>query len=185
MKYMHIPISPIPRRWEGCGWIVLAASGIASNHAYANGSHGRYFEAVLDLDSESSTASLSMRASLLRCSLFRDCNHRCGYIDSSDIEVLVNSPFCGRFNYTKVYANRSASTLLASIRGSADTYALNCYKDDSSLPALCRNTYVRSNISFSASPAQCPWNITMCSKEKLPALEMDLRARGFAGSFWS
>ncbi|KAF1915506.1 hypothetical protein BDU57DRAFT_452145, partial [Ampelomyces quisqualis] len=94
-------------------------------------------------------------------------------IDSSNIEILVNSPLCGRFNYTKVYASRSTSTLLASIKANVDTYASNCYQDNPSLPAPCRNTFTRSNISFRAEPAPCPWNTTMCPKGDLPALLMD------------
>ena len=94
-------------------------------------------------------------------------------IDSSNIEILVDSPFCGRFNYTKVYANRSVSTLLASIDATVDTYAMNCYQNNTSLPAPCRNTFSRPNISFSAGPAPCPWNTTMCPGGELPALLMD------------
>jgi hypothetical protein len=94
-------------------------------------------------------------------------------IDSSNIEVLVDSPFCARLNYTKVFANRTNSNFLASVKGTIDTYALNCYQDKSSLPAPCRNTFVRPNISFSAVRAPCPWNETMCPGGGLPALQMD------------
>ncbi|RYF48110.1 MAG: hypothetical protein EOO38_10805 [Cytophagaceae bacterium] len=74
-------------------------------------------------------------------------------IDSSNIEVLVDSPFCGRMNYTKVYANRSTSALLAFIDDIVDTYARNCYRYNTSMPAPCRNTFSRPNISFSVMPA--------------------------------
>jgi hypothetical protein len=94
-------------------------------------------------------------------------------IDSSNIEILVSSPLCGRFNYTKVYANRSTSTLLASIKATVDTYASNCYQDNPSLPAPCRNTFTRPNISFTAEPTSCPWNTSLCSSGDLPALLMD------------
>jgi hypothetical protein len=43
-------------------------------------------------------------------------------IDSSNIEVLVDSPFCSRYNYTKIFTNRSTSTLLASLKSSVDLY---------------------------------------------------------------
>ncbi|KAH7087776.1 hypothetical protein FB567DRAFT_353579 [Paraphoma chrysanthemicola] len=94
-------------------------------------------------------------------------------IDSSNIEVLVDSPMCGRMNYTKVYANRSTSTLLASIDDTIDTYARNCYKSNTSLPAPCRNTFSRPNISFSIAPAPCPWDASMCQGGESPALAMD------------
>jgi hypothetical protein len=94
-------------------------------------------------------------------------------IDNSNVEVLVDSPFCGRFNYTKIFANRRGSTLLASIRDTVDTYAANCYQNKPSLPAPCHNTFSRPNISFSAIPAPCPWNTTMCPGGGLPAILMD------------
>ncbi|KAH8733180.1 hypothetical protein GQ44DRAFT_754658 [Phaeosphaeriaceae sp. PMI808] len=94
-------------------------------------------------------------------------------VDSSNIEVLVNSPFCGRFNYTKVYENRSQSTLLASLDSAVDAYSSNCYQNKTTPPASCRNTFSIPKISFSALPAPCPWNSTMCHSGKIPALVMD------------
>ncbi|KAF2823685.1 hypothetical protein CC86DRAFT_468717 [Ophiobolus disseminans] len=94
-------------------------------------------------------------------------------IDSSNIEVLIDSPLCGRFNYTKVFENRSSSTLIASIDGTVDTYATNCYRNNPSLPGLCHNTFTRPNISFSITPAACPWNETLCRSATLPAILMD------------
>lgn len=94
-------------------------------------------------------------------------------IDSSNIEVLVYSPFCARLNYTKVFADRTNSNLLASVKGTIDTYASNCYQNRPSLPAPCRNTFTRPNISFTAVPAPCPWNETLCRGGALPALHMD------------
>jgi hypothetical protein len=94
-------------------------------------------------------------------------------MDSSNIEVLVNSPSCGRFNYTKVYATRITSTLLTSIKSEVDTYSFECYKNQQFLPAPCRNIFTRPNISFNVDAAPCPWNTTMCHGGKLPAIRMD------------
>ncbi|KAF2680250.1 hypothetical protein K458DRAFT_312414 [Lentithecium fluviatile CBS 122367] len=94
-------------------------------------------------------------------------------VDNSNIEVLVDSSFCGRVNYTKVYEVRSTSTLLSSVSDTMKTYAMNCYQNTSSLPAPCRNTFTRPNITFSAVPAPCPWNATMCSGGDSPAISID------------
>lgn len=94
-------------------------------------------------------------------------------IDSSNIEILVDSPMCGRINYTKVYENSTTSTLLAAIKATVDTYATNCYQDKPSLPEPCRNTFARTNITFHATAAPCPWNETICRGGELPALLMD------------
>ncbi|KAF2638963.1 hypothetical protein P280DRAFT_67807 [Massarina eburnea CBS 473.64] len=94
-------------------------------------------------------------------------------IDSSNIEVLVKSPLCGRVNYTKIYTDRSTSTLLASLSESIQTYAARCYQNVPSLPAWCHNTFSHPNISFTAVPAPCPWNTSMCAAGKEPALALD------------
>jgi hypothetical protein len=94
-------------------------------------------------------------------------------IDNSNIEVLIDSPFCGRINYTKVFTDTSVSTLLASMDNTVDTYTANCYQNKPSLPASCLTTFSRPNISFSADAAPCPWNTSVCHDGKLPALLMD------------
>jgi hypothetical protein len=94
-------------------------------------------------------------------------------IDSSNIEVLVNSPFCGRFNYTKIFMERSTSTLLSSINAGIETYASECYQNEPSLPAICHNIFTRPNISFNVNPAPCPWNKTICLGGEMPAILME------------
>ncbi|KAL5380203.1 hypothetical protein DPSP01_008004 [Paraphaeosphaeria sporulosa] len=95
-------------------------------------------------------------------------------VDNSNIEVLVNSPFCGRINHTKIFSgNQQGVSILATHGDSIQSYATNCYQNGSSLPAVCRNTFHRPNITFSAEPAPCPWNETMCSGEGSNAIVMD------------
>lgn len=94
-------------------------------------------------------------------------------VDNSNIEVLVDSPLCGRVNYTKMYDGRATSTLMSNLDNSIQTYAMNCYQKSSSLPAPCQNTFHRPNISFTADPAPCPWNSSMCAEGALPAIAMD------------
>ncbi|KAF2024892.1 hypothetical protein EK21DRAFT_20904, partial [Setomelanomma holmii] len=94
-------------------------------------------------------------------------------IDSSSIEVLVDSSLCGRINYTNIFDGRATSTLLASIDDTIDTYVRNCYRYNTSLPGPCRNTFSRPNISFVAVPAPCPWHVSMCSGGELPAIKME------------
>lgn len=94
-------------------------------------------------------------------------------INNSNIEVLVDSPYCGRFNYSKIYNNRTSSTLLAAIEKSIDTYAFNCYQNTSEVPTACRNIFSTPRIGFSTHMAPCPWNQSMCLGSDLPALAMD------------
>jgi hypothetical protein len=95
-------------------------------------------------------------------------------VDNSNIEVLVDSPFCGRINNTKVFSgNQQGVSILATHGDSIQSYATNCYQNSSSFPAVCRNTYHRPNITFSTEPVSCPWNDTMCSGEGSSAVAMD------------
>jgi hypothetical protein len=95
-------------------------------------------------------------------------------VDNSNIEVLVDSPFCGRINNTKIFSgNQQGVSILATHGDSIQSYATNCYQNSSSLPAVCRNTFHRANITFSTEPVSCPWNDSMCSGEGSSAVAMD------------
>lgn len=93
-------------------------------------------------------------------------------VDNSNIEVLVESPFCGRINDTKVSAD-SGLALFTAHGDAIQSYATSCYQNSSSLPAACRNTFHRPNITFSVEPAACPWNETMCTGQGSKAVTMD------------
>lgn len=93
-------------------------------------------------------------------------------VDNSNIEVLVDSPHCGRINETKVMTTETGD-VFGALGDAIQSYATNCYQNSSSLPAVCRNTFHRPNITFSAVPADCPWNETMCSGEGSAAVAMD------------
>jgi hypothetical protein len=95
-------------------------------------------------------------------------------VDNSNIEVLVDSPHCGRLNNTKIVTGSSSGTpIFTALGDSIQSYAVNCYQNSSSLPAICRNTFHRPNITFSTEPAPCPWNDTMCTGEGSSAVTMD------------
>ncbi|KAF1947008.1 hypothetical protein EJ02DRAFT_449990 [Clathrospora elynae] len=94
-------------------------------------------------------------------------------IDNSNLQILVDSPHCGRFNYTRMFANTGGSTLLAALDKSVNSYAMNCYQNSSSIPAPCRNTFSNPRIFFSAEAVPCPWDDAMCLAGKTPAWSMD------------
>lgn len=95
-------------------------------------------------------------------------------VDNSNIEVLVNSPYCGRINNTKVDTDGRATKGVMTVHGdSIQSYATNCYKNISSLPAVCRNTFHQPSIKFTTAPTSCPWNETMCTNGGSSAIAMD------------
>ena len=93
-------------------------------------------------------------------------------VDNSNIEVLVDSPLCGRLNATKVDAS-STGDLFGAMGDAIQSYATNCYQGGDSLPAVCRNTFHRPNISFEAVPTECPWEAGMCGGDGSSAVAMD------------
>ena len=95
-------------------------------------------------------------------------------VDNSNIEVLVSSPHCDRLNNTKIVMSTASGTpIFTALGDSIQSYAVNCYQNSSSLPAICRNTFHKPNITFSTAPAPCPWNETMCTGEGSSAITMD------------
>lgn len=95
-------------------------------------------------------------------------------VDVSNIEVLVESPYCGRVNISRTYDPGSgASTHFANLFPVMKEYARDCYQERAFLPSRCHNTFIKPNISFTQDPADCPWDASMCLSDKSPALSMD------------
>ncbi|KAF2012695.1 hypothetical protein BU24DRAFT_465061 [Aaosphaeria arxii CBS 175.79] len=96
-------------------------------------------------------------------------------VDTSNLEVLINSPYCGQLNYTTLYMyQQSTNSLFANLFPAMETYARECYQNKTKLPARCQNIFIRPNVSFTANPVACPWEKSMClDYTSLPAIEMD------------
>jgi hypothetical protein len=96
-------------------------------------------------------------------------------VDTTNIEVLVHSPYCGRVNLSRTYEPQTgASTHFANLWPVMKSYARDCYRDGSQfIPSHCRNTFVRPNISITKDPSECPWAPSMCLSRTDPAISMD------------
>ena len=95
-------------------------------------------------------------------------------VTTSNLEVLVDSPSCGFVNSSSLLSDsKSYSISMTSSKSFVQSYARDCYKNSSFLPSPCFSTFFRPNISFTANPAPCPWEATMCSPETPSVISMD------------
>ena len=96
-------------------------------------------------------------------------------ISTSNLEVLVDSPFCGQLNTSRLHEELGTSTSFRGARRRVlDSYTRTCYQNGEFVPgpapALCRNTYINPSINFDTVSADCPWEKPMCLS---PAIAMD------------
>ncbi|KAF2261148.1 hypothetical protein CC78DRAFT_570714 [Lojkania enalia] len=96
-------------------------------------------------------------------------------VDTSNIEILVDSPYCRQINLTTFFlgARSGINPNWEKLNKMVETYTLNCYGNTSDIPAVCKNTFTKPRITFKKEPAPCPWNSTMCLRGDTPAIAMD------------
>jgi len=85
-------------------------------------------------------------------------------ISSSNLEVLVQSPYCGFFNEDPAVA----LSFRASISRSAESYVRDCYPPNI-IPSRCK-VFTRQYIPFESNLVQCPFKDKIC---KTPGLSLD------------
>ncbi|KAF2277918.1 uncharacterized protein EI97DRAFT_415680 [Westerdykella ornata] len=89
-------------------------------------------------------------------------------VTSTNLEVLVNSPHCGRITYDKSEGSAPWDSYRPTVYAAAESYAPDCYQNGS-LPSKC-NIFTRPNIAFSTETVPCPFNDSMCAS---PAIALD------------
>jgi hypothetical protein len=97
-------------------------------------------------------------------------------VDTTNLEVLVDSTACAFVSplQDQIYWDLGPySASVSTLNPVVHSYARNCYTNSSFLPISCRNVFTRPNIPFTADPAACPWESTMCLEGDMPALSMD------------
>lgn len=93
-------------------------------------------------------------------------------VDTTNLEVLVDSPSCASINLPRMAETQlTASTLVENISPVMESYTRDCYgKETSDLPSRCRNTFIAPNIPVKNASVPCPFSEEMCDGE---ALELD------------
>jgi hypothetical protein len=88
-------------------------------------------------------------------------------VDNTNLEVLVQSPHCGRIGFSDG-SFPDWNAYFSAVFSAAKDYTPDCYKDGS-LPIKC-NVFSRPKIDFKTEVVPCPFDDKMCSS---PAIEFD------------
>jgi hypothetical protein len=83
-------------------------------------------------------------------------------IDSSNIEVLVKSPHCAPIFTGEVDGQIPVRNYIGFLRTAAQSYAEDCYTNQTILPSRCRS-FGRPNIPFSSKRVPCPFSPSVCA----------------------
>lgn len=89
-------------------------------------------------------------------------------VDSTNIEVLVNSPFCGSIAESNIYT--------AQINDVTPPFLRDCYRDGASPVSRCRNIFTKQNIPVESGRVDCPFSAEMCintNDNQKPAFSVD------------
>jgi hypothetical protein len=81
-------------------------------------------------------------------------------VNTSDLEVLVNSPSCGLINTTLPV--NMFRIQLAAVASLSTPYAQECYHNSTILPARCK-AFVRPSIPFTTEKVPCPFASEFCT----------------------
>lgn len=198
LQSSRLLISSVSSTWEAFRWPVLATAGFAKNLTNANSFSCRLSETMVELEDQESKGYVNFFLRLPKCqethevlALLRSwpaaaivltyaiaaiaAGISTSYaVDTTNLEVLVDSPLCRLLNVSGLAADANASTAFSTgISPYIHTYTQNCYINKTVPPAGCRNIFVQPKISIDVQPAACPWQSSMCLEEQQPAIAMD------------
>lgn len=92
-------------------------------------------------------------------------------VDSSNIDIVVDSPFCGTLERTHSTMNLIGN-YTPPIKRLAQEISDECYQNDEPTSARCR-IYPRTQITFGAEKTDCPWEPPMCDRPGQNAISVD------------
>ncbi|KAL5374349.1 hypothetical protein DPSP01_012021 [Paraphaeosphaeria sporulosa] len=95
-------------------------------------------------------------------------------VDTTNLEVLVDSSLCRLVDVPKLAADANASLAFATgMIPYIHTYTQNCYQNTTTAPATCRNMYIQPKVPLTVEQASCPWQPSLCLDGERPAISMD------------
>jgi hypothetical protein len=127
-----------------------------SNHAFAR----TWILALLSVIFTASTVAVGIFVSYV--------------ISTTNVEVLVKSPFCGPLDMDRYISSTGTTGLdqyLVALGADSRPYSKDCYQDVTSKPAQC-SIYISSSIASIKTREDCPW-ANMCKNITQPGISMD------------
>ncbi|KAF1953256.1 hypothetical protein CC80DRAFT_518396 [Byssothecium circinans] len=95
-------------------------------------------------------------------------------VATTDLEVLVDNPFCARYNESTFTTDIERLRIIA-VRSVSVPYAQECYHNQTLLPPRCK-AFVRPSIPFTTQKVPCPFSLeyyTGAETDPLPAVAFD------------
>lgn len=98
-------------------------------------------------------------------------------VDSSNIQVLVDSPFCGPIGFdptTEEFYKTPLRTekYQAKVAALGRSLAEDCYQNNTFLSERCQ-AFIKPNITFGRQRVDCPFDPSICVDISQPAIEFD------------
>ncbi|KAF2873346.1 hypothetical protein BDV95DRAFT_592730 [Massariosphaeria phaeospora] len=94
-------------------------------------------------------------------------------VDTTNLQVLVSSPFCGFIDQTFENSNDIALTYTTVVDTVVEPFAEDCYLNaNESLPARC-DALIRPQNLFTTEKVDCPFDSSMCVGNDKPAINID------------
>lgn len=99
-------------------------------------------------------------------------------VDSSNIEVIVRSPYCGLYGDgdSRSYTSESYSI---KVLAASTLYADECYQSGNIIPTRC-NIFIQPRVPMTVEQVACPFDGSMCTS---PALAIDSGLLDFNNAF--
>lgn len=93
-------------------------------------------------------------------------------VSSSDLEVLVGSPFCGIIPAWESDFSDSSDTYPMAVIEASDTYASRCYQNASTHSAVCK-VFIHPALPYNITRVPCPFASPLCLEQDPHAVELD------------
>ena len=94
-------------------------------------------------------------------------------VDTSDIEVLVQSPYCGFRNATRYWNDGDTADFDYStfIESAGMSYARDCYRP--AIASRCNGIFIQPNVAPTVQEVGCPFTSNMCAPNGSVAVAID------------
>ncbi|KAF1967212.1 hypothetical protein BU23DRAFT_301286 [Bimuria novae-zelandiae CBS 107.79] len=115
--------------------------------------------------------SLLFAASTLTAGVFSSA-----IVSSSNIEVLVNSPYCGFRNATRYFDKHGSfqNDYVSTCESIGETYAWDCYAAIEDSQSRCKNVFSQLRIPVTVQEVERPFVTSMCAPKNSSAMDSGL-----------
>ncbi|KAF2105559.1 hypothetical protein BDV96DRAFT_509152 [Lophiotrema nucula] len=115
---------------------------------------------------------LALLAALFTCAAVATGVFSSYIVDSSSLEILAESPFCGPIEPSEDSMGIMGSNYSVQVKALAQDISNECYLLDNPTSARCK-VYVPSRVPLTVEEAECPWGPALCDSRSGTAVSVD------------